>query len=72
MLVAILQDEIEQRQQNVDEKSLNNGTIFVKCYLALLIPTDDEILPSGVLRPLCFEVSKSDFSSLTMPFYDCF
>jgi len=28
-----LQDEIEQWQQNGDEKSLNNGTIFMKCYL---------------------------------------
>ncbi len=31
--MAILQDEIEQWQQNGDEKSLNNGTIFMKCYL---------------------------------------
>ena len=29
-----MQNEIEQRRQNGDEKSLNNdGTIFMKCYL---------------------------------------
>jgi len=32
-----LQDGIEQRQQNGDEKSLNNGTIFMKCYLVQMV-----------------------------------
>ncbi len=44
--MAILQDEIEQWQQNGDEKSLNNGTIFMKCYLVRI---SGQIKPDGVI-----------------------
>lgn len=39
---------------------------FTLYYLVFLDPVDDEFLTSGELRPLCFEASKSDFSSLTI------
>ena len=72
-LVAILQDEIEQRQQNGDEKSLNNGTIFVKCYLVSIILLRSFLLPvewgRNRLRWIAVVSLASALSALTPDFW---
>ncbi len=56
---------VDSLQRRIRSAKDTCNHISVRDYLTFL-PVVNEVLFSGALRPLCFEVSRKDLSSLTM------